>query len=150
MTGRSAPWSWPSSGTRCSASDRSSPCSTCTSRSGQSPRTSPPPKYLTPHPSSRSRASRPPLKEMSMARTQSTVDQLKAEAVKPLYAVAGATEVAYEFARGYATEAQKQAQERLADVQSRVGKIERDPKALQNQATSLVNTRVEQLQKEAK
>jgi hypothetical protein len=90
------------------------------------------------------------MKEMSMARTQFTVDQLKAEAVKPLYAVAGATEVAYEFARGYATEAQKQAQERFADVQSRVSKIERDPKALQNQAAGVVNARVEQLQKDAK
>ena len=85
-----------------------------------------------------------------MARTQFSVEQLKAEAVKPLYAVAGATEMAYEFARGYANVAQKQAQERLADVQTRVSKLERDPKALQNQATTLVNSRVEDLQKDAK
>ncbi len=44
-----------------------------------------------------------------MAKTQFNVEQLKAEAVKPLYAVAGATEIAYEFARGYTAEAQKQA-----------------------------------------
>jgi hypothetical protein len=85
-----------------------------------------------------------------MAKTQFNVEQLKAEAVKPFYAVAGATEVAYEFARGYATEAQKQASERFADVQTRVGKLERDPKALQGQAVTLVNTRVEELQKDAK
>jgi hypothetical protein len=87
---------------------------------------------------------------MDMAKTQFTVEQFKTEAVKPLYAVAGATEVAYEFARGYAAEAQKQATERIADVQKSVSKIERDPKALQGQATSLVNARVEELQKDAK
>ena len=70
--------------------------------------------------------------------------------MKPLYAVAGATEIAYEFARGYAAEAQKTAAERFADVQNRVSKIERDPKALQNQAVSLVNARVDELQKDAK
>jgi predicted transcriptional regulator len=85
-----------------------------------------------------------------MAKTQFNVEQLKAEAVKPLYAVAGATEVAYEFARGYTAEAQKQAQERLADVQKSVSKIERDPKALQGQAVSLVNARIDELQKDAK
>jgi len=85
-----------------------------------------------------------------MARTQFNVDQFKAEAVKPLYAVAGATEVAYEFARGYAAEAQKTASERFNDAHTAVSKIERDPKALQNQAVSLVNARVEELTKDAK
>ena len=71
-----------------------------------------------------------------MAKTQSTIEQFT---VKPLYAVAGATEVAYEFARGYAGEAQ-----------TRVSKIEREPKALQNQAVALVNARITELQKDAK
>jgi hypothetical protein len=71
-----------------------------------------------------------------MAKTQFS---LKTEAVKPLYAVAGATEVAYEFARGY-----------TAQAQTRVSKIERDPRALQGQALSLVNARIEELQKDAK
>ena len=70
--------------------------------------------------------------------------------MKPLYAVAGATEVAYEFARGYSIEAQKTATQRLNDVQTRVSKIEREPKALQNQAVSLVNARITELQKDAK
>ena len=70
--------------------------------------------------------------------------------VKPLYAVAGATEVAYEFARGYTLEAQKTAAERLSDVQTRVSKIEREPKALQNQAVSRGQRRVAELQKDAK
>jgi hypothetical protein len=72
------------------------------------------------------------------------------ETVKPLYAVAGATEVAYEFARGYTLEAQKTAAERFNDVQTRVSKIEREPKALQSQAVSAVNARVAELQKDAK
>lgn len=66
-----------------------------------------------------------------------------AESVKPLYAVAGATEVAYEFARGYASEARETATERM-------GKIEHEPKALQNQAVSMVQARLEELTKDAK
>ena len=82
-----------------------------------------------------------------MAKTQS---KIITETVKPLYAVAGATEVAYEFARGYTIEAQKTAVERFNDVQKSVSKIEREPKALQNQALSAVNARVAELQKDAK
>ncbi len=82
-----------------------------------------------------------------MARTQS---KIITETVKPLYAVAGATEVAYEFARGYTIEAQKTATERFNDVQNRVSKIEREPKALQNQALTAVNARIAELQKDAK
>jgi len=85
-----------------------------------------------------------------MAKTQFSIETIKTEAVKPLYAVAGATEVAYEFARGYAVEAQKTATGRLNEVQTRVSKLEREPKALQNQAVALVNARVEELQKDAK
>ena len=65
-------------------------------------------------PSSDRRARDNHSKEIDMAKTQFNVDQLKAEAVKPLYAVAGATEIAYEFARGYAAEAQKTAAERFS------------------------------------
>jgi len=80
----------------------------------------------------------------------STVDTIKSQAVRPLYAVAGATELAYEFATGYANEAQKTAQSRFADVQKSVGKLERDPKALQNQAVSAFNARLDELTKDAK
>jgi hypothetical protein len=85
-----------------------------------------------------------------MAKNQFNVETIRTEAVKPLYAVAGATEVAYELALGYAAEAQKTATERFNEVQTRVGKLEREPKALQNQAVSLVNARVDELTKEAK
>jgi DNA repair exonuclease SbcCD ATPase subunit len=89
-----------------------------------------------------------------MAKTQFNVEQFKTEAVKPLFAVAGATELAVELARGYATEAQKSAQERFTEVQSRVSgvqarvaKVERpSAEALQAQA----RTRVDELKAEAK
>jgi hypothetical protein len=88
-----------------------------------------------------------------MAKTQFNVEQIKTEAVKPLYAVAGATELAVELARGYATEAQKATQERFTEVQTRVSgvqtrvqKVDFDTKAIQAQA----KTRVEQLQADAK
>jgi DNA repair ATPase RecN len=88
-----------------------------------------------------------------MAKTQFNVEQFKTEAVKPLYAVAGATELAVELARGYATEAQKATQERftevqtrVTDVQTRVQKVDFDTKSLQAQAKA----RVEQLQADAK
>jgi hypothetical protein len=88
-----------------------------------------------------------------MAKTQFNVEQFKTEAKKPLFAVAGATELAVELARGYATEAQKVTQERItdvqarvSDVQARVSKVELEPKTLQAQA----RTRVEELKAEAK
>ena len=72
-----------------------------------------------------------------MAKTQFNVEQFKTEAVKPLYAVAGATELAVELARGYAAEAQKATQGRITEVQSRVSgvqarvaKVDLEPKAL--------------------
>ena len=85
-----------------------------------------------------------------MTKTQFSLDQLRAGAVKPLFAVAGATELAVDLARGYAAEAQKAYQGRLADAQSRFAKVDRDPKALQAQARTLVNARVDELTKEAK
>jgi hypothetical protein len=85
-----------------------------------------------------------------MANTTFTVDQIKTQAAKPFYAVAGATEVAYEFASGYASVAQKTAQERLDEVQKSVSSIDYDPKALQNQAVSILNARIDELTKEAK
>jgi hypothetical protein len=83
-----------------------------------------------------------------MAKTQ--INQLKSEAVKPFYAVAGATEIAVAHARGYANEAQKNAEKRIKDVQGRVTKVERDPKALQDKAVTLVNARIEDLQSQAR
>jgi hypothetical protein len=88
-----------------------------------------------------------------MAKTQYNVEKLKAEAVRPLFAVAGATELAVDLARGYATDAQQRvhkAQGRLDAVSARVARVERDPKALQEQARKLVNQRIEELTREAR
>lgn len=81
---------------------------------------------------------------------QFNVEQFKSEAVKPLFAVAGATELAVDKARAYATDAQKAAQESIDALQARVSKVERDPKALQNQAVSAFNARIEELSKDAR
>ncbi len=85
-----------------------------------------------------------------MAKTKFDVEQFKTEAVKSLYAVAGATELAVEVARGYAADAQKATQGRLNDVQTRVAKVDLEPKTLQSQALTVVNARVAELQKDAK
>lgn len=92
-----------------------------------------------------------------MSKTTSRVDQFRTEAVKPLYAAAGATELAVDLARGYANEAQqkaqKSAQERLSAVQARVSSVQRDPKVLQNQARDAQNrfeSRLAELQKDAR
>lgn len=81
---------------------------------------------------------------------QFNVDQFKSEAVKPLFAVAGATEIAVDRARAYAADAQKVAQDSFDALQARVAKVERDPKALQNQAVSALNTRIEELSNDAR
>ncbi len=82
-----------------------------------------------------------------MPKTQFNVEQFKNEAVKPLFAVAGATELAVDFARGYATEAQKSAQDRIDAAQARVTKVDfRDTKAIQ----AKFEARVDELTKEAK
>ncbi|MDQ6688120.1 MAG: hypothetical protein M3Z50_11030 [Actinomycetota bacterium] len=81
-----------------------------------------------------------------MAKNQNVLEQFRTEAVKPLYAVAGVTDLAVEAARGYVSEAQQ----RYAHVQKRYDKGEFRPSALQSQAMSLVNARVDELATEAK
>jgi len=85
-----------------------------------------------------------------MARTTSRVDQIRTEAVKPLFAVAGATELAVDLARGYATDAQKRAQKGVQARVAKVTSVQRDPKALQGQARDALTARLEELQKEAR
>ncbi len=67
-------------------------------------------------------------------------------ATKPLYAGAGVTDLAVELVRDYVTEAQK----RFAGAQQRVIDLDLEPKALRDQATTVVNTRVDALAKDAK
>jgi len=63
----------------------------------------------------------------------------KIDATRPFYAVVGAGDLAVEFARTYAT-----------DVQTRFAKVELEPKALRDQARTIVVGRVDELTKDAK
>ena len=88
-----------------------------------------------------------------MAKTQLNAEKLKTEAVKPLYAAAGATEIAVGKARSYATETTKatqarldKAQTRANDLQARAKKVDFDTKKVQADAKA----RVEKLQADAK
>ncbi len=67
-------------------------------------------------------------------------------ASKPLYAGAGVTDLAVELVRDYVTEAQK----RFAGAQKRVTDLDLEPKAFRDQATTVVNARVDALAKDAK
>ena len=57
-------------------------------------------------------------------------------ATKPLYAGVGVTDLAVERVRGYVTEAQKRTQQRVAEAQKNVRKVELEPKALRDQAVT--------------
>ncbi|RLV47661.1 hypothetical protein D9V37_15990 [Nocardioides mangrovicus] len=74
----------------------------------------------------------------------------KVSVPKPVYAVAGATDLAVELARGYVTEAQGQVQGRVSKVQKSVRSTDLEPKALQARARAAVTGRVEGLTKDAK
>ena len=76
---------------------------------------------------------------------------------RPLYAGVGATDLAVEFVRETVADVQKRfagvqkdVQSRVADVQKNVKDIELEPKALREQATTVVNARVDALAKDAK
>ncbi len=68
-----------------------------------------------------------------------TFDTLKTQATKPLYAGVGATDRVVAVVRDYVTEMQKS-----------VKKIDLEPKALRDQATTVVNSRVDAISKDAK
>ncbi len=78
-----------------------------------------------------------PRRKLKMATTKNK--QFKFDATRPFYAAVGAGDLAIELARTTAV-----------DVQSRVAKVELEPKALRDQAVTLVSTRVEELQGDAK
>jgi len=93
--------------------------------------------------------------------------ELPAAATKPLYAGVGATDLAVEYVREYVADVQKKFAEVQKDVQSRVAGVQRDvqtrvadvqknvkgfefePKALREQTTTVVNTRVSELRSDA-
>ena len=71
--------------------------------------------------------------------------EIKTEATRPIYAYVGVADLAVETVRESVTDVQK----RLNEVQSRVSDFDFEPKALRQQAVSLVNARVEALANQA-
>jgi heparin binding hemagglutinin HbhA len=70
----------------------------------------------------------------------------KKTATRPLHAVVGATDLVVKHARNYGADVQA----RLADVQSRVSRIELEPKALRDQARTLVISGIDGVNGEVK
>jgi len=68
-----------------------------------------------------------------------TIRTTKANPTRPFYAVAGGVDIAVAFARTG-----------LNDVQARLAKVDREPRALVVQGATTVKGRVDELQKEAK
>ena len=76
--------------------------------------------------------------------------ELPEGAKRPLYAGVGATDLAVEVVRDYVAEVQKRFVELQHDVQKTVDNIDLEPKALREQAATVVNARVTELQKDAR
>jgi heparin binding hemagglutinin HbhA len=68
-----------------------------------------------------------------------TITTTKANPTRPFYAAVGGVDIAVAFARTG-----------LSDVQTRLSKVDLEPKALADQGRTLVVARVDELQKEAK
>ncbi len=75
---------------------------------------------------------------------------IKTEATRPIYAGVGVTDLAVGLVRDYVADAQKRFAGVQKDVQTRVTKIDLEPKALREQAATVLNARVEALSKDAK
>ena len=85
-----------------------------------------------------------------MAKTATKFNvKLPTEAVRPLYAAAGATDLAVEIARGYVSDAQVKVTDAQKKASKRVSAVDLEPKALQTRAVSLVNARGDVLTKDA-
>jgi hypothetical protein len=71
---------------------------------------------------------------------------IKTEATRPFYAYVGATDLAVAAVREYVADLQK----KLVDVQKDVQRLDFEPKALRDQAATVVSARVDALAKDAK
>ena len=76
--------------------------------------------------------------------------ELPTEATRPLYAAAGATDVVVGYVRDAFADLQKQLAEVQKDVQTRITSIELEPKALRDQALTVVTAQIDALSKDAK
>jgi hypothetical protein len=81
-------------------------------------------------------------KEYDMAKAKFDI---KSEATRPIYAYVGVTDLAVEAVRGSVSDVQK----RFTEVQTRVSDFDFEPKALRDQAVTLVNARVEAIANQA-
>ena len=75
---------------------------------------------------------------------------IRTEATRPLYAGVGVTDLAVERVRELVADVQKRFTGVQKDVQTRINGFELEPKALREQATKVVNARVDALSKDAK
>ena len=75
---------------------------------------------------------------------------IKTEAARPLLAGVGVTDLAVERVRGYVADVQKKFAGVQKDVQKSVNDLDLQPQALREQAVTVVNARVAELQAEAK
>jgi hypothetical protein len=75
---------------------------------------------------------------------------IKTEATRPLYAGVGVTDLAVARVRGYVADVQKRFADVQKDVQKSVTDLDFQPKALRDQATTVVSSRVDALAKDAK
>lgn len=75
---------------------------------------------------------------------------IKTEATRPLYAGVGVTDAAVALVRDYVADVQKRFAGVQKDVQTRVTGLDLQPKALRDQAVTVVGARVDALSQEAK
>jgi heparin binding hemagglutinin HbhA len=75
---------------------------------------------------------------------------IKTEATRPLYAGVGVTDLAVAAVRDYVADVQKKLGDVQKDVQARITGFEFEPKALRDQAVTVVSARVDALSKDAK
>ena len=75
---------------------------------------------------------------------------IKTEAARPLYAGVGVTDLAVSAVRDYVADVQKKFGGVQKDVQARITGFEFEPKALRDQAVTVVSARVDALSKDAK
>ena len=75
---------------------------------------------------------------------------LPAEATRPLYAAAGATDVVVGYVRDAYADLQKQFADVQKDVQTRISSFEFEPKTLRDQAVTVLATQIDALSKDAK
>ncbi|WP_193614568.1 hypothetical protein [Nocardioides lijunqiniae] len=87
---------------------------------------------------------------MAKAKFDITTLDLPPVAAKPLYAGVGATDLAVEVVRDYVADVRKVLAGYQKDVQKTVTSLDLEPKALRDQALTVVNARVEALSKDAR